>query len=570
MKRAVLLTCLVIMLLPFLVKSEMIAEGREVGDGDGITVRAQDEWDDELSNLPYRPQGALFGVRSQDDAFVGTYSLAPGGRIRQQDAFHLDRPSNAGVPGVARIRWLASNAGAIDGQLSDLDSERIAVQSAIWAITGTIDLQNSPSLPADVTLRALELVEISSQAGPGTGEPYPTSYSLVLEGRDDHAVSVDLLLRLTTGEDRPVADEVITVDAEYRDATTAEVTDSDGRARVSVAQPPENTTLRAEWSRVLPSGLLLAPSSARQPWLVTAQGLPVSAERKVELPAMDHLQAIRTFSPDVLNQLSEKGRIGVLVLALFAGLAIIGLFIFAVASKISGSQWAVTTRNLFFGLAPAFLVLSLVVAYFQWDYRPTPVRPVTVTGGDLGNVDVLIPQAAGASSIRSAEQYCYGPALTYDGDVTTAWVSRRSAGAGQRLSFRFRRPVLISELQILNGLYRSYDAFLLNGRATAVRLFFDSGVVLSQQLQPDLEPDRFADQPYFSWKLEQPEYTWNVILEVARFDDRHASVAISELRFLGREASQSEKRQAAGKVRSVPGLHLAPLREGGDDGCGVR
>lgn len=122
------------------------------------------------------------------------------------------------------------------------------------------------------------------------------------------------------------------------------------------------------------------------------------------------------------------------------------------------------------------------------------------TSGDdayQGRVETVPINAAEASCIAPASvdaagnEVTYEPALSHDGDLTTAWRCP-GAGGGETITFQLSRELQVAELGLVPGYAKTdprsgADRYAENNRLTKVRWTFPNGTTIEQEL--DGSPD---------------------------------------------------------------------------------
>lgn len=114
-----------------------------------------------------------------------------------------------------------------------------------------------------------------------------------------------------------------------------------------------------------------------------------------------------------------------------------------------------------------------------------------------GRVETVPINAAEASCIAPASvdaagnEVTYEPALSHDGDLTTAWRCP-GAGGGETITFQLSRELQVVELGLVPGYAKTdprngADRYAENNRLTKVRWIFPNGTTIEQEL--DGSPD---------------------------------------------------------------------------------
>ena len=121
----------------------------------------------------------------------------------------------------------------------------------------------------------------------------------------------------------------------------------------------------------------------------------------------------------------------------------------------------------------------------------TTVSPAPRTEpGDLaGSATVQAPRPAPPTQDVTGSRVTYAAAHMLDGDPTTCWRTPGDA-TGKAIMFRFREPVEMTEVGLVNGYAKTasnasgtYDWYAGNRRTLAVEWTFDDGTVLTQDLR---------------------------------------------------------------------------------------
>lgn len=151
-----------------------------------------------------------------------------------------------------------------------------------------------------------------------------------------------------------------------------------------------------------------------------------------------------------------------------------------------------------------------------------------------GRVETVPINAAEASCIAPASvdaagnEVTYEPALSHDGDLTTAWRCPGS-GTGETITFQLSRELQVAELGLVPGYAKTdprngADRYAENNRLTKVRWTFPNGTTIEQELDPS--PDNREMQTI----RFRPVLANEVVLEVLSSEPgRRNTIAVSEI-----------------------------------------
>ena len=163
--------------------------------------------------------------------------------------------------------------------------------------------------------------------------------------------------------------------------------------------------------------------------------------------------------------------------------------------------------------------------------------PGQSSGDDVyqGRVDTVPVTASTASCIAPASvdaagnEVTYEPALSHDGDLTTAWRCPGD-GAGESITLQLSKELQVAELGLVPGYAKTdprngADRYAENNRLTVVRWTFPDGDTIEQEL--DGSPDNREMQTI---RID-PVLAHEVVLEVVSSTpgDRRNSIAVSEI-----------------------------------------
>jgi len=155
-------------------------------------------------------------------------------------------------------------------------------------------------------------------------------------------------------------------------------------------------------------------------------------------------------------------------------------------------------------------------------------------GAYRGRVDTVPVTASTASCIAPASvdaagnEVTYEPALSHDGDLTTAWRCPGS-GSGESITLQLSRELQVAELGLVPGYAKTdprngADRYAENNRLTKVRWTFANGTTIDQELDGsprnrEMQTIRF-----------RPVLAGEVVLEVlSSAPGRRNTVAVSEI-----------------------------------------
>ena len=165
-------------------------------------------------------------------------------------------------------------------------------------------------------------------------------------------------------------------------------------------------------------------------------------------------------------------------------------------------------------------------------------EPGQSSGDDAyqGRVDTVPVTASTASCIAPASvdaagnEVTYEPALSHDGDLTTAWRCPGD-GAGESITLQLSKELQVAELGLVPGYAKTdprngADRYAENNRITVVRWTFPNGDTIEQEL--DGSPDNREMQTI---RID-PVLANEVVLEVLSSDPgRRNTIAVSEVTF---------------------------------------
>jgi len=155
-------------------------------------------------------------------------------------------------------------------------------------------------------------------------------------------------------------------------------------------------------------------------------------------------------------------------------------------------------------------------------------------GAYQGRVDTVPVSASEASCIAPASvdaagnEVTYEPALSHDGDLTTAWRCPGS-GSGETITLQLSQELQVAELGLVPGYAKTdprsgADRYAENNRLTMVRWTFPNGTTIEQEL--DGSPDNREMQTIRFRPLLADE----VVLEVLSSEPgRRNTIAVSEI-----------------------------------------
>jgi hypothetical protein len=140
-------------------------------------------------------------------------------------------------------------------------------------------------------------------------------------------------------------------------------------------------------------------------------------------------------------------------------------------------------------------------------------------------------KASASSTHPDTRSSTYGIRNTLDGKLATAWNHNgpvRGAGVGETLTYRFRRPVRLMRVDIVNGYAKSPTSFQENGRIRQV-------TIISDGLQANLTlKDAVARQRL--WEEFGVTTTVTVRVRSVYPGTRYDDLAVSEIAFFGTPA----------------------------------
>lgn len=161
--------------------------------------------------------------------------------------------------------------------------------------------------------------------------------------------------------------------------------------------------------------------------------------------------------------------------------------------------------------------------------------PAAGDGAYRGRVDTVPITAAEASCIAPASvdsagnEVTYEPALSHDGDLTTAWRCP-GPGSGETITFQLSRELRVAEVGLVPGYAKTdprsgADRYAENNRLTLVRWTFPDGTSIEQEL------DGSADNRELQTIRIDPVLADQVVLEVLSSTpgDRRNTIAVSEI-----------------------------------------
>jgi len=126
------------------------------------------------------------------------------------------------------------------------------------------------------------------------------------------------------------------------------------------------------------------------------------------------------------------------------------------------------------GAGVAVLALIALVAFFA--VRGEPAAPEAAPADAAVRVAPGGIAASASNELPPSQGLSYGAGNTLDGDLATAWNDGAAGpGVGETLSFRFERPVDLTEISMVNGYAKSEDTFQQNARIREARVITDAG-----------------------------------------------------------------------------------------------
>jgi hypothetical protein len=180
-----------------------------------------------------------------------------------QSVYTAGLQSSASITDIAQAADLAANSAQIATPLADANAEAVAIQLAIWHLTGGLDFSTVPN--ANIVARANALVAAAQPLAQGLTGGVLTAAS-TQSGSTDSVTAT-----LIDPQGNPLVNQNIVFAGPSGPQTVA--TDSSGAATVSFAAAAGTET--ATWNGQLPPGTVFFPPGATQR-VVAASAVPIT------------------------------------------------------------------------------------------------------------------------------------------------------------------------------------------------------------------------------------------------------------------------------------------------------
>jgi hypothetical protein len=440
------------------------------------------------------------------------------------------------------VRWLAANSEMIPGSLQAQSTARelAALQAAVWALTGSKELNGTAVIDPQILDRAGHLVNAAKQAGVSaldseTSSSYPVGCQPQLRQEGEarlQSVDYKIALRDQFG---PLRGQTVYINDSHSDY--AVVTNSDGEQTLPIRYPKSDANVTASWRATLPPGVLLQPQGEGDgPIFVAPYGLPVRCDFEPQpLAAVNPLNTrFWTLTAENLTgTLSSAGRIGLIGL----GLLLIVVLVWTLSKVLSNKTPAVVTL---------VIIVATLLVYLLYEESPYVPQPPPVMTPSQSSV--IKPQRVtnASSCYPSQGSTSFEPKNTIDGQPESAWISAPRHGSGATLTFDLGAATWVSGVVLLNGWHASQDLYSSNGRASQVELVFDGGFL--EEL-PSV-PDQYQDHPV-QLPASVAHLTRYVRVQFAEYTDDFQSVAVSEVSFLGIPGGQHDEVRLSNFLKRV-------------------
>jgi hypothetical protein len=177
--------------------------------------------------------------------------------------------SATGITNVAKASFVAANSNQIATPLVDTNSEAVAVQLAIWHLTGGLDYSAVPN--ADIVARANALVAAAQPLAQGLTGATLTA-STTQSGTKDTVTAT-----LVDPQGQPLANQTLI----FSGPTGPKTLQTDVSGHASVTFDAVAATESVTWNGQLPAGTVLVPPGQTQR-IVTSQATPITRSATVD------------------------------------------------------------------------------------------------------------------------------------------------------------------------------------------------------------------------------------------------------------------------------------------------